>query len=298
MDKGLIIATVALLAFASVPIGLKSSGYTGTLNDATICNDKSKWMLSKTKLLYLEDFIALDAEARVQEIAEENDKTVVILDATIFYPQGGGQPYDKGAMESGVGKFIVEETRFADGIVKHIGHFEKGGFSVGEQVKLSVDPERRLLHSRLHSAGHVVDMAVAALGLPWIPGKGFHFPQGPYVEYAGSLDGLDKDRIKGDLEELCKKFISENLETRIVFPTPDEMKKIMARNPAAIIPGDKPGRVVMFGSLAELTTGSGQAFGVPCGGTHVQVLGEIGAITIRKIKAEGLNIRVGYGVVQ
>ena len=277
-------------------------------------------MMDKTKLLYLEDFSALTTAARVEEVTEENSKSVVVLDATIFYPQGGGQPYDTGLMESDAGRFtppllkspvslgmkksqnlqdsfrevsdyreragfIVEETRFADGIVRHIGYFERGMFAPGESVKLSVDEARRTLHSRLHSAGHAVDMAVATLGLPWTPGKGFHFPQGPYVEYGGSLDGLDKEKIKMDLEALCKRFIGENLATKIIFPTSDEMKKIMARNPAAIIPGDKPGRVVMFGS-----------FGVPCGGTHVSTTGAIGAITIRKIKAEGVNIRVGYDV--
>ncbi len=243
--------------------------------------------------MYLEDFLALTATARVVEIAEENGKMVVMLDATIFYPQGGGQPYDTGVIESGGARFAVEEVRLAPtpnpasagfGVgVKHIGHFEHGSFAAGEQVKLSVDAARRALHSRLHSAGHIVDMAVAALGLPWTPGKGFHFPQGPYVEYGGSLEGLDKEKIKTDLEALCKKIIGENLATRILFPTPEEMQKIMTRNPAAIVPDGKPARVVMFGEFA-----------VPCGGTHVKNLNEIGVITIRKIKAEGTNIRVGY----
>ena len=242
--------------------------------------------MTKTKLLYLEDFLALTADARVEQTTEDGGKTVVMLDATIFYPQGGGQPYDTGVIESVAGKFIVEETRFADGTVKHIGHFEHGNFSIGEQVKLSVNEARRTLHSRLHSVGHVVDMAVVALGLPWTPGKGFHFPQGPYVEYAGSLEGLDKEKIKLDLETLGKIFIAEDLETKILFPTPEEMARMMTRNPAAIVPGDKLGRIVMFGE-----------FGVPCGGTHVKNLGEIGVITIRKIKAEGTNIRVGYDIM-
>lgn len=235
--------------------------------------------------MYLEDFLALNAKAQVQGIMEENGKAVVMVDATIFYPQGGGQPYDTGVIESDAEKFIVEETRFADGIVRHIGHFEKGSFGIGEKVKLSVDEARRRLHSRLHPAGHVVDMTVAELGLPWTPGKGFHFPQGPYVEYRGSLDGLDREKIKGGLEALCQKFIGENLATKVMFPTSDEMRRIMARNPAAIVPDGKPARVVVFGEFA-----------VPCGGTHVRTLGEIGAISIRKIKAEGANIRVGYDV--
>lgn len=244
--------------------------------------------MSNTKLLYLEDFLELAANARVVEIAEENRKTIVLLDATIFYSQGGGQPYDTGVIESasGAARFIVEDTRFTDGIVKHIGHFEHGIFAAGDNVKLSVDAVRRAVHSRLHSAGHIVDMAVAALGLPWTPGKGFHFPQGPYVEYRGSLDGLDKEKIKSDIEELCKKFVRENLATKVTFPTPEEMTRIMARNPAAVVPDGKSPRVVMFGD-----------FGVPCGGTHVKNLGEIGVITIRKIKSEGANIRVGYDVL-
>ncbi|MFY9463074.1 MAG: alanine--tRNA ligase-related protein [Candidatus Sungiibacteriota bacterium] len=133
-------------------------------------------MIDKTKLLYLEDFLALTAEARVEEVGEENGKVVVMLDATIFYPQGGGQPYDTGAIESGVGRFIVQDTRFTDGIVKHIGHFETGMFAVGEQVELSVDADRRALHSRLHSAGHVVDMAVAGPAVD--TGQGISFPAG------------------------------------------------------------------------------------------------------------------------
>ncbi len=101
------------------------------------------------------------------------------MDGTIFYPQGGGQPYDQGVIESAKGKFLVEEVRFVDGIVKHIGMFERGSFEKGDEVTCHVDKARRDLHSRLHSAGHIVDMGMTELGLGWIPGKGYHFPDGP-----------------------------------------------------------------------------------------------------------------------
>ncbi|MEK7173608.1 MAG: hypothetical protein AAB710_00840 [Patescibacteria group bacterium] len=127
-------------------------------------------------------------------------------------------------------------------------------------------------------------MAVTALKLNWVPGKGYHFPEGPYVEYAGSLDGLDKEKLKTDIENLCNKFVEENRETKLIFMDKEKMKEVCHFVPD-YIPEGKPARVVMYGD-----------FGVPCGGTHVGHLGNIRKMTLRKIKAEGKNIRVGYDV--
>lgn len=242
--------------------------------------------MTNTKLLYLEDFSLLTCEAKVVGISEENGRNIILLDQTIFYPQGGGQPYDKGVIEGPSGKFLVDEARFADGVVKHIGKFESGSFQVGESVKCAVDEPRRALHSRIHSAGHIVDMAVTALKLNWIPGKGYHFPEGPYVEYAGSLDGLDREKLKTDIENLCNKFVNEDRETKLLFMDKEKMKEVCHFVPD-YIPEGKPARVVMYGD-----------FGVPCGGTHVGSLSEIRNMTIRKIKGEGDNVRVAYDVIR
>ena len=220
----------------------------------------------------------------VTEVLEENGKSVVVLDQTVFYPQGGGQPYDQGTIESVSGKLLVEEVRFVDGTVKHIGRFELGTFQPGEAVTCKVDGARRALNSRIHSAGHVVDMAVHALKLGWVPGKGYHFPEGPYVEYAGKLDALDKEKLKIDLESRCNAFVKEDRVTKLVFMPKEKMHEVCHFVPD-YIPEGKPARVVMYGD-----------FGVPCGGTHVARLGDIRHITIRKVKAEGEHIRVGYDV--
>ena len=242
--------------------------------------------MESTKLLYLENFTLLNSEAKVVDVLEENGKTVVLLDQTVFYPQGGGQPYDKGIIEGSSGKFIVEEVRFVDGLVKHIGHFDKGTLKKEDSVKCLVEKERRELNSRLHSAGHVVDMAVNSLGLEWIPVSGFHFPEGTYVEYVGNLDGQDKEKLKSDIEGLCNKFVQEGQETKVLFMEKNKMAEVCHFVPD-YIPEGKPSRVVMFGD-----------FGVPCGGTHVSNLTEIKSMTIRKIKAKGENVRVAYDVLR
>lgn len=242
--------------------------------------------MAHTKLLYLEDFTLLQSEGVVEDIFEENEKSVVLLDQTVFYPQGGGQPYDKGEITSPSTKFSVEEVRFVEGVVKHIGVFSTGAFIKGDRVQCAVDPVRRHLHSRIHSAGHVVDLAVTSFGLNWIPGKGYHFPDGPYVEYAGSLEGLDKERLKQDIEARCNEMIKEEHATTLRFMDREEMKKVCRFVPD-YIPEGKPGRVVFFGD-----------FGVPCGGTHVKNLSEITLMTIRKVKEEKGNIRVAYDVMR
>lgn len=240
--------------------------------------------MQNTDLLYLENFRLTEAEAKVASVEDEDGKSVVYLNATIFYPQGGGQPYDKGVIEGTTGKFKVEEVRYFEGLVKHVGTFEHGTFGKGESVKCFVDKERRELNSRLHSAGHLVDLAVQESGLSWIPGKGFHFPDGPYVEYQGHTEEQERESLVGKLEEICNKHIAEGVDVKVLFIEKDKLAKY-CKNVPDNIPEGKSTRVVMFGD-----------FGVPCGGTHVANLKDLKHEVIRKIKNDGANVRVAYDV--
>lgn len=237
-----------------------------------------------TELLYMSDMSSTEGTAVVQAVQEIDGKTVVFLDQTLFYAQGGGQPYDKGSMTSNSSIFEVEEVRYLDGLIRHIGHFTSGKFSEGETVMLHVDPVRRALHRRLHSGGHVVDLALKRLGIAWIPGKGYHFPEGPYVEYEGSLGEEDKEALRSKIENTCNAIIQENIPTHIEFVSAEELQKRGFEVPPTLAPG-KPLRIVYYGD-----------FGVPCGGTHVDQMGDLRHLTIRKLKQDGSNIRVSYDV--
>ena len=77
----------------------------------------------------------------------------------------------------------------------HIGEYEKGEpFKEGEEVSLTIDAEKRRLYARLHSGGHLLDVAMNKLGINHLkPGKGYHFPVSSYVEYDGNIDNAVKD---------------------------------------------------------------------------------------------------------
>ncbi len=234
----------------------------------------------KTELLYLSDTYLFKETATFLEMREHEKGMAVILDRTIFYPQGGGQPSDSGYIVSASGKFKVNFVGLdAEGVVYHVGTFEEGSFQPGESTSLSIDEEKRKLHARIHSAGHLLDVAISSLGLAITPAKGFHFPDGPYVEYDGTVD--NPEELKAVLEERINALIVQNITVeKCVIPE----EEAAARGLHA--PVGKDVRVVNFAGDK----------GCGCGGTHVTSSGDIGKVTIRKISSKQGKTRVAYSV--
>lgn len=233
---------------------------------------------NQTKLLYLENMYLTSSQAKVLDIQPwENSKTVIILDATIFYPQGGGQPYDKGQIVFPDGAvFDVSEVWKKDGIVYHVGEFKNGaGLRDAQkdfQVELYIDQDLRNLHNRLHTAGHLIDYALANLGLNLEPTKGYHFPHGAYVEYKGILDDVTKEKLNQELEVAVNEIVKANLAVNISCEYSDTQ----------VVP-------MRYMRLEGYPA-------IPCGGTHVARTGEVEHVTIRKIKNEKGNTRISYAV--
>lgn len=234
-----------------------------------------------TRLLYLDDTYQFESTANILEtIRLEDGRYAAILDQTIFYPQGGGQPYDTGTISSDTARFVVSEVRLDEqGTVRHIGIFEHGTFAPNAKVSLTINKERRLLNTRSHSAGHLLDCAVTQLGLALHPSKGYHFPEGPYVEYKGNIDN-------------CPEII-DKLQNKI--------NMLLASNPHILTEklsfqeAQDRGIVTPVGKVARLVTWDGFA-ACGCGGTHVRSAEEIGIIIIRKIKSTSGITRISYEI--
>jgi hypothetical protein len=142
----------------------------------------------------------------------------IILDVTTMHPRGGGQPSDVGTVTGirgcgggGIVATISDVTiDKSTGVVVHRGVVilpreealasdpltDTPPFPPGSTVFVRVDPDRRLLNSECHTAGHVVDAAMARIDASsgMIPLKGYHFQDGPYVEYGGgNIDARERE---------------------------------------------------------------------------------------------------------
>lgn len=224
--------------------------------------------MSVTKLLYLEDMCKPTCHARILEIRYLPDMQALVLDQTVFYPQGGGQPADKGYIKNDLSTFDVQGVTKEGETVLHKGVITHGQmFHEHDAVVAEVNPEIRLLHNRNHTGGHMIDYALFALGYALTPNKAYHFPQGPYIECNGTLDEIVLQELRKTLEPAVNALIQKNLPVAIGYINNDPKKRTMS------IPGFEP---------------------ILCGGTHVLSTGEVGRVSIRKIKNEKGNVRVSY----
>ena len=234
-----------------------------------------------TKLIYLNDTYLSTLNATIINELNDANGLAIIVDRTIFYPQGGGQPSDVGFIKSDHATYKVSSVRLNDsGLVLHYGEYIEGAFAVGQQINLSIDLDKRIVNARVHSAGHLLDCAVSSLDLAHLkPTKGFHFPEGPYVEYEGILD--NKNDWINPIQEKINDLVKENIQISNYSLSFEEaaQKKIWA-------PSGKSARVVDFEGFD----------GCGCGGTHVLNSSEIGEISIRKIKVKKGVTRIAYAL--
>lgn len=234
----------------------------------------------------MQDFDVEVCEATILSVAPTNDERMdIVLDKTCFYARGGGQDWDKGTIRKDMAEFAVEEVRLDEnGIVHHIGQVVDGNFTEGDVVHCQVDHERRFINMRLHSAGHVIDMAIDQLGLDWVGTKGQHYPHLSAVEYSGTWEPENAEELRTQIETLANQLIEKGSRNTIRFMPVEEMHTYCRHVPDNL-PANKPGRVVLYDN-----------FGVPCGGTHVRDIKQVGQIRIPKLKEKKGVIRVSYAV--
>lgn len=237
-----------------------------------------------TDLLYLPDDDGVTAfEATVTEVGED----YLVLDGTHFYPGGGGQPADRGTLEWDGGRATVVDARKDHGDVRHrVADVEGDLPTPGETVRGEIDVERRERLSRLHTAQHVVSRVLLDDHGAATVGSGID-ADGGYVDVRG---GEVDDADLGAIERQANRAVERDPDvTKVERPRPavaDAMPEGRAQLDA-IPPSVDPLRVVEI-----------EGFDVcPCGGTHVDRLGEIGTVRVtgRESRGEGVE-RIAFDV--
>ena len=207
----------------------------------------------------------------VQEI-NSGQKAIVVLDATPFYAESGGQVGDKGELVAASGTFEVSDTQKIQAeVFGHHGTLKTGRLKVGDRMEARVDTSLRARTMRNHSVTHIMHKALRDV-------------LGPHVQQKGSLVDTDKTRfdfahdkpMTGEeirkVELLVNEQILQNVATKAQVLPIEEARKAGAM----MLFGEKYGdevRVLDIGNSREL-----------CGGTHVSRTGDIGVF---KIYSEG-----------
>ena len=208
-----------------------------------------------TELLYFSSD-QLTVDATVQACVAVQNAYEVILDRTVFHSQGGGQPADVGHM----GAARVTKVFERNGTLVHCidARLEIG------VVELQVDASARLLHSRLHTAGHLIGHAIAPLGFNAT--RAHHWPGEARVDVSPTAMG-----------GAC--FSVNDLQSRVDVLIAQDLTRILRLHEGF--------REIGFGELPLF----------PCGGTHVVSTGMVGRCIINDIGRNGSGFRIRYAVI-
>jgi alanyl-tRNA synthetase len=226
-------------------------------------------MTIQTKRLYFEDPYLTDFEASILDRRTHLDKPAVVLDQTCFYPEGGGQPADKGTL-SGVPVLHVMEL---EGEILHVLQNEVAG----ETVQGIVDWATRLDHMQQHAGQHVLSQCFDRL----LSGRTLSFHLGDRISTLEiglvSITDQDLDRI----EDCANQAVIQNREIRTYFVDGSEVSRVPLRKPPQKTGNIRVVEAVGFDYSA-------------CGGTHPRRTGEIGLIKILKSEKMRGNLRFEF----
>lgn len=246
-----------------------------------------------TILKYYDDMFNLKSTATlISSFLSDDGRHVLVLDSTVFHPQGGGQPADGGYItdvDCSRFKFVVQDVRSKNGIVYHYGVFERNAEEIEEglQVLLSVDESKRKLNSRLHSAGHLLDLCLEKVGLSHLdPSKGYHFPDGPYVEYKGTVPQAELQSKQKELELEANNLISRGGKVSVGVYSYEEASELCGGGLPDYIPKESTPRVVKLGDFP----------GCPCGGTHVSDISDLVNIKVTQVRTKKGITKVYYQI--
>ncbi|MFZ6761127.1 alanyl-tRNA editing protein [Pseudoroseomonas sp. WGS1072] len=232
-----------------------------------------------TELLFRETPYARDCAARVLAAGPEG----VVLDRTVFYAQGGGQPGDVGRLAWAGGTMAVANAvKGPEGTVLHLPAEGADLPAPGTEVTVALDWGRRHRLMRMHTSLHLL--------CSLIPGAGV----------TGGQIGVERSRLDFDLAEPpTKEWLSERLTAlaaadhavseRWISDAELEANPSLVRTLSVQPPrGSGRVRLVCIGDPAAPVDLQ------PCGGTHVARTGEIGPVTVSKLENKGRQNRRVY----
>ena len=229
-----------------------------------------------TELLFRDDAYLRETTATVEALTERN---AIVLDRTVFYATGGGQPGDAGVIVTSDGREIEIGVAIYDPEDRsRVLHVPLEGQTLpqpGETVTVRLDWEKRLKRMRIHTALHLLSVMLSYPVTGGAIGDGdgrldFDIPEG----------GLDKAQVADALNALVASNAGVN-ERWITDAELDANPGLVKTMRVAPPRGSGRVRLVAIGEI-DLQ---------PCGGTHVKNTAEIGLVVVTDIEKKGKQNR-------
>jgi misacylated tRNA(Ala) deacylase len=230
-----------------------------------------------TKALFLEDSYQKECDATVVAVTEGK---FVVLDQTVFYAKGGGQPNDTGKILRGSEVFNVVYVGKFSGDVSH--EVDQSGLQVGDQVHCVLDWERRYKLMRSHTAAHTLAALLNQGTGALITGNQLEVD---HVRFDFSLEKFDREILERYLNKANELFAKDIPVKWYELPREEALKIPGVVKMAEAFPPNLPSlRIVEIAGVDKQADG----------GTHVRNLGEVGKVTLEKTENKGKNNRRIY----
>ena len=224
------------------------------------------------KPAYIRDAYLKEFSTRVVQVSGQ----ALILEDTIFYPTGGGQPGDSGWVSYDGKKYSITNTRRCRETSQIIHELESDeiGLKPGDSVQLTLNWDRRYAHMRLHSCMHLLCSLIPA----GVTGGGLTDTKARLDFCLGDAPLPDKQELTGKLNCLINKNMPvsiEILDEKVLDEQPELVRTMSVQPPRGT------GQLRMI----RIQDTDFQ----PCGGTHVRSTAEIGRVRIAKVESKGKN---------
>lgn len=224
-------------------------------------------ILGMTHRLYYDDQYLREFSAEVISCEKKDEAFSVELNATAFFPEGGGQPGDRGR----IGDAEVTDTVESNGRIFHICNKE---LEVGSNQNCSLDFDFRFTNMQQHSGEHIFSGFVHSVC--GYDNVGFHMGEHSVtVDFNGAITKAELERI----EKLTNEAIYKNIPVEALYPSKQELEKFSYRSKKEI-----QGQV-------RLTRIEGVDL-CACCGTHVALTGEVGMVKVISMMNYKSGVRI------
>jgi misacylated tRNA(Ala) deacylase len=245
------------------------------LNRLDICRSEVTILL--TKMLFLDDSYLKECNAVVVSV---KDQKYVVLDQTIFYPKGGGQPWDTGKIVKDNETYNVVYVGKFSGEISH--EVDRAGLKEGDRVHCVLDWARRYKLMRSHTAAHLFASLLCVGTGALVTGNQL---EEDYIRFDFNFENFDKEILDQYVAKANELFSKDIPVKWYELPKEETMKIPGIVKMAGALPPDIP---VL--RIVEIEGVDRQADG----GTHVHSLREVGRIELIKAESKGKNNKRVY----